>query len=64
MAIALLIVVVVVLLFLVTTLSKTVKIIPQARAGVVERFGKYRDTLTPGLNVVVPVSAIPTTPPV
>jgi regulator of protease activity HflC (stomatin/prohibitin superfamily) len=35
-------------------LVKTIKIIPQARAGVVERFGKYRTTLTAGLNVVTP----------
>ena len=35
-------------------LVKTIKIIPQARAGVVERFGKYRTTLTAGLNIVTP----------
>ena len=34
---------------------KTVQIIPQARAANVERFGRYRRTLKPGLNVVVPV---------
>ena len=33
---------------------KTVRIIPQARAGIVERFGKYKETLPAGLNVVVP----------
>ena len=32
----------------------TVKIVPQARAGIVERFGKYRATLSAGLNIVVP----------
>ncbi|QYJ05786.1 SPFH/Band 7/PHB domain protein [Nocardioides panacisoli] len=42
------------LAFIVTGLAKTVRIIPQARAGVVERFGKYRQTLTAGLNIVVP----------
>jgi regulator of protease activity HflC (stomatin/prohibitin superfamily) len=31
-----------------------VKIVPQARAGIVERFGKYRATLSAGLNIVVP----------
>ncbi|MCB0888238.1 MAG: paraslipin, partial [Nocardioidaceae bacterium] len=41
-------------LVVVVTLAKTVKIIPQARAGIVERFGKYRNTLTPGLNVITP----------
>src|SRR5690348_2145831 len=35
-------------------LAKTVRIVPQARAGIVERFGKYRATLSPGLNVVTP----------
>ena len=35
-------------------LSKTVKIVPQARAGIVERFGKYRTTLSAGLNILVP----------
>ena len=33
---------------------KTVQIIPQARAANVERFGRYRRTLGPGLNFVVP----------
>jgi regulator of protease activity HflC (stomatin/prohibitin superfamily) len=42
------------LLFVVVALVKTVKIVPQARAGVVERFGRYQKTLTPGLNVIVP----------
>ena len=30
------------------------RIIPQARAGVVERLGRYSRTLTPGLTIVVP----------
>jgi regulator of protease activity HflC (stomatin/prohibitin superfamily) len=34
--------------------ARTVRIIPQARAGVVERFGRYQRTLTPGLAVLVP----------
>ncbi len=36
------------------TLSRTIRIIPQARAGVVERLGRYSRTLTPGLSLVVP----------
>jgi regulator of protease activity HflC (stomatin/prohibitin superfamily) len=35
-------------------LARTVRIIPQARAGVVERFGRYSRTLSPGLAMVVP----------
>ncbi len=42
------------LVFVVLVLAKTIRIIPQARAGIVERFGKYRITLQPGLNVVTP----------
>ncbi len=45
---------VVLVLFAILVLAKTIRIIPQARAGIVERFGKYRATLSPGLNVVTP----------
>ena len=34
---------------------KTVRVIPQARAANVERFGRYRRTLEAGLNFVIPV---------
>jgi regulator of protease activity HflC (stomatin/prohibitin superfamily) len=44
-----------VIVFLVLlTLWRTVKIVPQARAGVVERLGRYSRTLSPGLTLVVP----------
>ncbi|MGN6161435.1 MAG: SPFH domain-containing protein [Marmoricola sp.] len=51
---ALAIVLIVLAVLVAVILSRTVRIIPQARAGIVERFGKYRSTLTPGLNGVVP----------
>src|SRR5467141_2368318 len=35
-------------------LARTIRIVPQARAGVVERLGRYSRTLTPGLAIVVP----------
>ncbi len=41
-------------LFAIVLLVKTVKIIPQARAGIVERFGKYQQTLDAGLKLIVP----------
>ncbi|HEY2208555.1 MAG TPA: SPFH domain-containing protein [Gaiellaceae bacterium] len=44
----------IVVLFVLFTLWRTIRIIPQARAGVVERFGRYSRTLTPGLAIVVP----------
>jgi len=49
-----LIVLAVVALFVVVTLARTIRVIPQARAGVVERFGRYSRTLNPGLVMVVP----------
>jgi regulator of protease activity HflC (stomatin/prohibitin superfamily) len=41
-------------LLVLTTLARTVRIIPQARAGVVERLGRYQRTLNPGLSILVP----------
>src|SRR5665213_2488185 len=49
-----LIALIVVLALVVLVLGRTVRVIPQARAGIVERFGRYSKTLTPGLNVVLP----------
>jgi regulator of protease activity HflC (stomatin/prohibitin superfamily) len=51
---ALLILLLLVVLFVVVMLAKTVRIVPQARAGIVERFGKYKGTLPAGLNIVIP----------
>ena len=51
---AALIVVGVLVLFALYVAARTVRIIPQARAGVVERLGRYSRTLTPGLTIVVP----------
>jgi regulator of protease activity HflC (stomatin/prohibitin superfamily) len=34
--------------------ARTVRIVPQARAGIVERFGRYNRTLNPGLAVLMP----------
>src|SRR5213079_2150770 len=49
-----LIVLLVVAGFVLLVLGRTVRIVPQARAGVVERLGRYSRTLTPGLTMVVP----------
>ena len=51
---AALIVLLVVAALVLLTLGRTIRIIPQARAGVVERLGRYSRTLTPGLAIVVP----------
>src|SRR5213082_3291618 len=49
-----LIVIAVVAVLVLVTLARTIRIVPQARAGVIERFGRYSRTLTPGLAIVVP----------
>ncbi|MFI8185780.1 SPFH/Band 7/PHB domain protein [Actinacidiphila glaucinigra] len=45
---------VIVALFVVFTVLRAVRIVPQARARNVERLGRYHRTLKPGLNVVIP----------
>ncbi|KLL11677.1 MULTISPECIES: SPFH domain-containing protein [Protofrankia] len=45
----------VILLVLLVFLSRAVRVVPQARAVVVERLGRYHRTLTPGLALVIPV---------
>ena len=51
---ATLIVLVVVALVVLVTLSRGIRIVPQARAGIVERLGRYHRTLDAGLTLVVP----------
>ncbi len=51
---ATLIVLAVLAIFVLLVLAKTIRIVPQARTGVVERLGRYSRTLTPGLAIVVP----------
>jgi len=48
------IVVIVVVIFVFTIIARSIRIIPQAYAGIVERLGRYHKTLTPGLNILVP----------
>src|SRR3954447_13982304 len=48
------IVVLAVLVFIVVVVVRSVRIVPQARAGVVERLGRYQRTLDPGLALLVP----------
>jgi regulator of protease activity HflC (stomatin/prohibitin superfamily) len=52
--IAALIAAVVVVLLMFTFVIKTVRIVPQARARNIERFGRYRKTLEPGMNFIIP----------
>src|SRR5512132_1574697 len=51
---AALIVLVVVALVVLITLSRGIRIVPQARAGIVERLGRYQRTLDAGLALIIP----------
>ena len=52
--IAVIVAVVVVVGLVLLVASRAIRIIPQARAGVVERFGRYHRTLQPGLAIITP----------
>jgi regulator of protease activity HflC (stomatin/prohibitin superfamily) len=49
-----LIIAVVVAALVLIFVTRTVRIVPQARARNVERFGRYRKTLEPGMNFIIP----------
>ncbi len=51
---AVLIALIVVAFLVLLVAGRTLRVVPQARAGIVERFGRYHRTLLPGLNAVVP----------
>ncbi|ANS47652.1 peptidase [Bacillus thuringiensis] len=42
-------------LIVVTFIALTIKIIPQQKVGVVERFGKFQRIMHPGLNILIPI---------
>jgi regulator of protease activity HflC (stomatin/prohibitin superfamily) len=44
----------VLVLLVIVTIAKAVRIVPQARAGIVERLGRYNRTLNPGLSLLIP----------
>jgi regulator of protease activity HflC (stomatin/prohibitin superfamily) len=45
----------IVVLIVIIVVIRSVRIVPQARARNVERFGRYRKTLEPGMNFIIPV---------
>ncbi len=54
MELAVLIGAVVIIALVALMVTKTVRIVPQARARNVERFGRYRKTMEPGMNFIIP----------
>jgi regulator of protease activity HflC (stomatin/prohibitin superfamily) len=55
MVLAEIIIAAVVAIFVVITVVRSIRIVPQARARNVERLGRYRKTLEPGMNFVIPM---------
>jgi regulator of protease activity HflC (stomatin/prohibitin superfamily) len=55
MAAAEIIIAAIIALAVLVTVMRSVRIVPQARARNVERFGRYRKTLEPGMNFIIPV---------
>lgn len=46
--------VVVLVVFAIVVVRRSVRVVPQAFTGLVERLGRYRTTLNPGLNILIP----------
>ena len=45
-------------LFVLITVFKGVRIVPQGEEWIVERLGRYHSTLKPGLNILIPYMAV------
>ncbi len=54
MPVGLIVVIVILVLLFIITLAKSITIIHQAEKGLVERFGRYKETLEPGLRFIIP----------
>jgi regulator of protease activity HflC (stomatin/prohibitin superfamily) len=54
MSVGVIIVIVILVLLFVVTLAKSITIIHQAEKGLIERFGRYKETLEPGLRFIIP----------
>src|SRR4030066_1562444 len=54
MSTAIIILIVILAIVVLVTLKKSITIIRQAEKGIVERFGRYKETLDPGLRFLVP----------
>jgi regulator of protease activity HflC (stomatin/prohibitin superfamily) len=54
MSIGLIIVIVILVLLFIITLAKSITVIHQAEKGIIERLGRYKETLEPGLRFIIP----------
>jgi len=54
MSAGIIVVIVILVVLFVVTLAKSITIIHQAQKGIIERFGRYKETLEPGLRFIIP----------
>ncbi len=54
MSAGLIVVIVILVILFIITLAKSITIIHQAQKGLIERFGRYKETLEPGLRFIIP----------
>ncbi len=50
----LIVVIVILVILFIITLAKSITVIHQAQKGIIERFGRYKETLEPGLRFIIP----------
>lgn len=51
---AVIVVIIVLVILFILTLAKSITVIHQAQKGLIERFGRYKETLEPGLRFIIP----------
>jgi regulator of protease activity HflC (stomatin/prohibitin superfamily) len=54
MNVGLIIVIVILVILFILTLARSITVIHQAQKGLIERFGRYKETLEPGLRFIIP----------
>lgn len=54
MSVGLIVVIAILVILFIVTLAKSITVIHQAQKGLIERFGRYKETLEPGLRFIIP----------
>ncbi|HUT68335.1 MAG TPA: SPFH domain-containing protein [Dehalococcoidales bacterium] len=54
MNVGVIIVIIILVVLFIVTLAKSITVIHQAQKGLIERFGRYKETLEPGLRFIIP----------
>ena len=54
MPVGVIVVIAILVVLFIVTLAKSITIVHQAEKGIIERFGRYKETLEPGLRFIIP----------